>query len=99
MLNSHSSHKSDGISKIRSRGSKRKRVPARSRRFSPAQHAHALSLMLDGIEREQVARTIGCTTESLRRWYAEGKQQGLARDRADRKQQLHVGRRARLGVD
>jgi DNA-binding transcriptional regulator LsrR (DeoR family) len=33
--------------------------------------------MLDGIKREQVAKTIGCTTESLRRWYAEGKKQGL----------------------
>jgi len=40
-------------------------------------HARALSLMLDGIKREQVAKTIGCTTESLRRWYAEGKKQGL----------------------
>jgi transposase len=51
-------------------------VPARSRRFSPEQHAHALSLMVDGMKREQVAKTIGCTTESLRRWYAEAKQQG-----------------------
>ena len=72
MLNSHSSRKSNGVSKSSSRDSKRKRVPARSRSFSPAQHAHALSLMLDGINREQVAKTIGCTTESLRRWYAEG---------------------------
>jgi transposase InsO family protein len=63
--------------KSSSHRSKRKRVPARARRFSPAQHAHALSLILDGIEREQVAKTIGCTTESLRRWYAEGKKQGL----------------------
>jgi transposase len=52
-------------------------VPARSRRFSPAEHARALSLILDGIKREQVAKTIGCTTESLHRWYAEGKKQGL----------------------
>jgi len=29
------------------------------------------------MEREQVAKTIGCTTESLRRWYKEGKKQGL----------------------
>ena len=33
--------------------------------------------MLAGVEREQVAETIGCTTESLRRWYKEGKKQGL----------------------
>ncbi|HZJ65734.1 MAG TPA: hypothetical protein VFD36_19625 [Kofleriaceae bacterium] len=29
------------------------------------------------MKREQVAKTIGCTTESLRRWYVEGKKQGL----------------------
>jgi len=29
------------------------------------------------MQREQVAKTIGCTTESLRRWYAEGKKRGL----------------------
>jgi predicted site-specific integrase-resolvase len=33
--------------------------------------------MLAGVEREQVAETIGCTTESLRRWYKEGKKRGL----------------------
>ena len=77
MLHSHSSRKSNGISKSGSRGSKRERVPARSRRFSPAEHAKALSLMVAGMKREQIAKTIGCTTESLRRWYAEGKKQGL----------------------
>jgi hypothetical protein len=55
-----------------SQRAQRKRVPARSRRFSAAQHAQALSLMLAGMDREQVAKTIGCTTEALRRWYAEG---------------------------
>jgi putative transposase len=29
------------------------------------------------MQRQQVAKTIGCTTESLRRWYAEGKKRGL----------------------
>ena len=77
MITSHPSRKRNGVSKSRSRNGKRKRVPARSRRFSPAEHARALSLILDGIEREQIAKTIGCTTESLRRWYAEGKKQGL----------------------
>jgi transposase InsO family protein len=33
--------------------------------------------MLAGVKREQVAETIGCTTESLRRWYVEGKKRGL----------------------
>ena len=77
MITSHSSRKSNGVSKSSSRRSKRKRVPLRSRRFSPAEHARALSLMVAGMNREQVAKTIGCTTESLRRWYAEGKKQGL----------------------
>ncbi len=77
MITSQSSRKSNDVSTSSSRGRKRKRVPARSRRFSPAEHAHAFSLMLDGIKREQIAKTIGCTTESLRRWYAEGKKQGL----------------------
>ncbi len=76
MTTSQSSRKSNDVSTSSSRGRKRKRVPARSRRFSPAEHAHAFSLMLDGIKREQIAKTIGCTTESLRRWYAEGKKQG-----------------------
>jgi transposase InsO family protein len=52
-------------------------VPARSRRFSTAEQARALSLILAGMQRQQVAKTIGCTTESLRRWYKEGKRQGL----------------------
>ncbi|HEX2692149.1 MAG TPA: hypothetical protein VHN14_36315, partial [Kofleriaceae bacterium] len=29
------------------------------------------------MKREQIATTIGCTTESLRRWYVAGKKQGL----------------------
>jgi transposase InsO family protein len=33
--------------------------------------------MADGMERKQVAETIGCTTESLRQWYADGKKRGL----------------------
>jgi transposase InsO family protein len=52
-------------------------VPARSRRFSTAEHARALSLILAGMQRQQVATEIGCTTESLRRWYKEGKRHGL----------------------
>ena len=65
MITSHSSRKGNGVSKSSSRGRKGERVPARSRRFSPAEHARALSLMLAGMKREQVAKTIGCTTESL----------------------------------
>ena len=79
MISSHSS-RSNGVSKSRARKGKsrgRAHVPARSRRFSAAEHARALSLIVAGMERQQVAKTIGCTTESLRRWYVEGKKHGL----------------------
>ena len=81
MISSHAS-RSNGVSKSRGRNGKsrvraRARVPARSRRFSAAEHARALSLIVAGMERQQVAKTIGCTTESLRRWYADGKKRGL----------------------
>jgi transposase InsO family protein len=39
--------------------------------------ARALSLILAGMQRKQVAKTIGCTTETLRRWYVDGKKRGL----------------------
>ncbi len=79
MISSHSSRNS-GVSKSSAAKRKRRgnaRVPARSRRFSAAEHARALSLIVAGMERQQVAKTIGCTTESLRRWYADGKKRGL----------------------
>src|SRR6185503_5716658 len=89
VIPSHSSRKSNGVSKSSSRGRERERVPARSRRFSPAVHARALSLILTGMPREQVAKTIGCTTESLRRWYAEGKKQGLVTAVSKRESKRH----------
>ena len=79
MISSHSS-RSNGVSKSSSRKGKSRRracVPARSRRFSTAEQARALSLILAGMQRQKVAKTIGCTTESLRRWYVEGKKRGL----------------------
>ena len=76
MITSHSSRKGNSVSKAGVQGRKHESVPARSRRFSPAEHARALSMMHDGIKREEVATAIGCTTESLRRWYAEGKKRG-----------------------
>lgn len=51
-------------------------VPARSHRFSGEKHAHALSLIVAGMKREEVAASVGCTTESLRRWYNEAKLKG-----------------------
>jgi len=52
-------------------------VPARARRFSEAQHAKALTLIAAKMEREKIAAEIGCSTESLRRWYNEAKRKGL----------------------
>jgi putative transposase len=83
MLSSQSSH-SNGVSKSGSRTQRKSRrsgerssVPARRKRFSTAEQARALALILAGMQRQQVATTIGCTTESLRRWYSEGKRKGL----------------------
>ena len=47
------------------------KVPARSRRYSDEEHARALVLIVGGMTREKVAESVGCTTESLRRWYKE----------------------------
>lgn len=75
---SHSkgSHKSTGPGR-RNGARKRAAVPARSRRFSPEEHARALSLIAAGMKRDEVATSVGCTTESLRRWYKEAKRKGL----------------------
>lgn len=76
-IRSQSSH-SNGSSQSQPRSKrKRARVSARGRRFSPEDHARALSLIAAGMKREEVAKTIGCTTESLRRWYQEGTRKGL----------------------
>ena len=40
----------------------------RGKRFTGEQRQRALTLIVSGMEREQVARTIGATTQSLRRW-------------------------------
>jgi putative transposase len=73
---SNGSHKS--TRRARRKGAlARGAVPARSRRFSPEEHAHALSLIAAGMKREEVATSVGCTTESLRRWCKEAKQKGL----------------------
>lgn len=61
----------------RSRNGKSTRsIPARGRKFSPEEHAHALQLIVAGMTREEVATLVGCTTESLRRWYNGAKRGG-----------------------
>lgn len=77
-LNRSRSSRNNGSSKSRSVGrGKRARVSARGRRFSPEEHARALSLIAAGMKRDEVATSVGCTTESLRRWYKEAKRKGL----------------------
>jgi transposase len=43
-------------------------MPSKGNRFSSEQHAEALKLIASGMKRAEVAASIGCTTESLRRW-------------------------------
>jgi len=46
------------------------------RRFTEEQHKQALTLVAGGMQRSEVAASIGTTTESLRRWVAEAKAKG-----------------------
>lgn len=49
----------------------------RGRRFAPDEHEEALKLIVaDTLTRMQIAKTIGTTTESLRRWYNDAKANG-----------------------
>jgi putative transposase len=52
-------------------------VPGRSRRFADEQQAHALQLIVSGMRRREVAKAVGCTTESLRRWFKAAKEAGV----------------------
>jgi putative transposase len=66
------------MSKSSSRNGKSTRsVPARGRKFSAEERAHALQLIVAGMKRDEVAASVGCTTESLRRWYAGAKRSGM----------------------
>jgi len=55
---------------------KRKEVSRRGRRFTQEQKEHALTLIAAGMEREKIAKKIGTTTESLRRWKEKAEQEG-----------------------
>jgi RNA-directed DNA polymerase len=46
------------------------------RRFSEEQRKQALTLIAGGMQRNEVAKAVGTTTESLRRWAAEAKAKG-----------------------
>jgi len=76
-MSSRTSHSNGSQKSTRPRRGARQRVPARSRRFSAEQHAEALSLIAAGMERDKIAAKVGCTTESLRRWYNDAKARGL----------------------
>lgn len=55
---------------------RRASVGLQGRRFDSAQKQHALTLIASGVAREQVAATIGTTTQSLRRWQADATARG-----------------------
>lgn len=48
----------------------------RARRFTAAQRIHALTLVVAGMTREAVARSVGTSTESLRLWIKAAKSKG-----------------------
>lgn len=52
------------------------RQPAKGRRFTLAQKVQALTLVVAGMKRVQVAEAVGTTTESLRRWVDEAEANG-----------------------
>jgi transposase InsO family protein len=52
-----------------------KKIDLRTRRFSAAQHAHALELLASGLGPTQVAKIIGTTTQSVARWVAKAQAQ------------------------
>jgi putative transposase len=59
------------------RADKGKGKGLQGRRFTDEQRTQALTLIAGGMERTQVAKTMGTTTESLRRWVAEATRKGM----------------------
>lgn len=50
--------------------------PARGRRYTEDQRKHALGLVASGLARQDVAKAIGATTETVRVWAKEARAQG-----------------------
>jgi putative transposase len=46
--------------------------PARGKRYTPEQRQHALLLLASGVKKSEVAKSVGTTEESLRRWEKQG---------------------------
>lgn len=57
-------------------GSERRRQPAKGRRFTAEQREHALVLVVAGMKRVAVAKAVGTTVESLRRWVQTAEAEG-----------------------
>jgi transposase InsO family protein len=51
-------------------------APLRGRRFTAEQREHALTLVASGMKRTEIAKAIGTTTESVRRWIEAAKESG-----------------------
>ena len=65
------------MTKARSRKERAgKRRGLQSRRFTKEQRKQALTLIAGGMGRGEVAKAVGTTTESLRRWVTEAKSKG-----------------------
>lgn len=65
------------MGKARSRKQSAKKPKGlQGRRFTEEQHKQALTLIAGGMERGEVAKAMGTTTESLRRWVAEARSKG-----------------------
>ena len=65
-------------SKVKSRETKkeRKRKGQQGRRFTPEQKQHVLGLVISGMTREEAAKAVGTTGESVRRWVREAEAAG-----------------------
>jgi hypothetical protein len=50
-----------------------RRQPSKGRRFTPQQQAEALRLIASRLKHKEVARVVGTTVESLRRWHQTNK--------------------------
>lgn len=62
-------------------GDGRKRQPQKGRRFTAEQRRHAVVLVASGMKRVEVAKAMGTTVESIRRWCQEAESGGGLRSK------------------
>jgi transposase len=54
----------------------RKRAEEQRRQYTEKEREHALTLVVSGMARTDVAAAIGCSTESVRLWYRKAEAEG-----------------------